>query len=77
MPLMILWKEALASGGVEDFLQEAASMSSRAAQVNFLMEPVYGNHRKLRFFVESWVLVHPITGKKRQGRETVGRLEWA
>ena len=31
----------------------------------------------LSVFVESWVLVHPMTGKKRQGRETGGSLEWA
>jgi hypothetical protein len=37
-------------------------MSSRAAQVNFLMEAVWSVSRKLRFFVESWVSVHPITG---------------
>ena len=76
MPLMTLEKEAAASGGLEDFLQAAAATSSRATQVNFLMEAVYGNYRKLRFFVESWVLVHPITGKKRQygGR---GALELA
>ena len=77
MPLMTLEKEAAASGGLEDFLQAAAATSSRATQVNFLMEAVYGNYRKLRFFVESWVLVHPITGKKRQCRDMDGTLAWA
>jgi hypothetical protein len=33
-------------------------------------------YRKLRFFVESWVSVHPITGKKRQCGEKDGTLEW-